>query len=134
MTQLSVLSPTRQVESLRANAFDVWPEPALLIDSSGVLSAVNEAAEDLFGQWLSALSRGPITKALPTDSPLVDLIERCRGAESSVKVRNIEVAFFGHPSFNADAAATPTLDGAILLTLHIRSPTTGVERATGYAG
>ncbi len=134
MTQLKVLPPTRRVESLRANAFDVWPEPALLIDASGVLSAVNEAAEDLFGQWLSALSRGPITKALPTDSPLADLIERCLAAQSSVKVRNIEVAFFGHQPFNADAAATPTPDGAILLTLHIRSPTTGVERATDAAG
>ncbi len=129
-----VLSSDRRLESLRANAFDLWPEPALVINAAGVLTAVNEAAEALFGQWLSMLTRGPFHKALPPDSALVALIERCAATQSSVRVRNVEVAFFGHTPFTADAAATPLAETGTLLTLHVRSAVSGVERAGDAAG
>ncbi len=122
------------LESLRANAFDLWPEPALVIDADGALLAVNEAAETLFGQWLSMLTKGPIRTVLPPDSALVAVIERCAGAQAAVRVRNVEVDFFGHSPFNADVAATPLPDMGTLLTLHVRSPATGVERAADAAG
>ncbi len=126
--------PSGQLESLRANAFDLWPEPALVIDPEGRLSAVNEAAEALFGQWLSALTRGPFRKVIPADSALNALLERCLITQAPVRVRNVEVAFFGHPPFRADAAATPLPDLGMLLTLHVRSATVAGERAADAAG
>ncbi|OZA78828.1 MAG: hypothetical protein B7X77_03455, partial [Caulobacter sp. 39-67-4] len=45
-------------EALKAAAFDLSPEPALVVDSKGGLVAVNEAAEALFGHGLSLLARG----------------------------------------------------------------------------
>ncbi len=132
MTRTSVEKSELQI--LRANAFDLWPEPALTIDAAGSLTGANEAAEGLLGQWLSMLAKGPLRAALPTDSGLTHLIDRSAITLSSVRVRNIEVAFFGQSPFMADAAATPLPDGGTLLTLHLRSATTGVERAADAAG
>ena len=44
------------LESLKAAAFDLSPEPALVVNADGALVAVNEAAEALFGQGLGLLS------------------------------------------------------------------------------
>jgi two-component system nitrogen regulation sensor histidine kinase GlnL len=124
----------RSLEGLRASAFDLWPEPALVINARGTLLAVNEAAEELFGQRLSVLARGTIRSALPPDSALIALIDRCATTLSAVRVRNIEVKFLGHAPFIADAAATALPDGGTLLTLHVRSGGPGVERAADAAG
>jgi two-component system, NtrC family, nitrogen regulation sensor histidine kinase GlnL len=123
-----------RLDSLKANAFDVWPEPALVVDSSGRLSSVNEAAEQLLGRWLTTLSRTPIRSALPPDSPLLGLLDRCAVTGAAVRGRDVEVAFFGQPSFTVDAAAAPLPQGAALITLHMRSPASGVERTAGAAG
>ena len=132
MTRTSTLNSRR--EALRANAFDVWPEPALIVDHQGILTAVNEAAEGLFGQWLSMLARGPLKKVLPPDSPLIGLVERSATTLSPVRVRNIDVAFFGQPPFTADVAAAPLPDGGTLLTLRVRSPLPGADRGPDGAG
>jgi two-component system nitrogen regulation sensor histidine kinase GlnL len=124
----------RNLEGLRAAAFDLWPEPALVIDPRGAVVAVNEAAEALFGQGLSKLARGTFRSAIPQDSGLINLIERCATTLSAVRVRDIEVAFFGHPPFSADAAARALPDGSTLLSLHVRSPGPGAERAADAAG
>jgi two-component system nitrogen regulation sensor histidine kinase GlnL len=129
-----ITSTNRQLASLMANAFDLWPEPALVLDVGGVLIAVNEAAEQLFGQWLSMLTRRPLKSVLPGESALIALIERCAETGSSVRVRNIEVALFGQTPFTTDAAATPLPDGGTLLTLHLRSGALAVERAADAAG
>jgi two-component system, NtrC family, nitrogen regulation sensor histidine kinase GlnL len=129
-----VVAPAPRLEVLRGNAFDLWPEPALIIDSAGFLTAANEAAEALFGQWLPMLSRGPLRTVLPADSALVSLIERSAVTLSSVRVRDIELSFFGQGHFMADAAATPLPDGGTLLTLHVRSPAPGHERAVEAPG
>ena len=46
------------VLALKAAAFDLSPDPAMVVDSEGALIAVNEAAEALFGQGLGLLARG----------------------------------------------------------------------------
>jgi len=134
VTVQRVVASHPRLESLRANAFDFWPEPALVIDGSGHLTAVNEAAEALFGQWLSAFTRGTFLSALPADSALAGLMERCVSGRSSVRVRDVEVALFGHAPFHADTSATPLPDGGVLLTLYTRAPSTRVERAADAAG
>ena len=44
--------------SLRAAAFDLSPEPAMVVGPDGSLAAANEAAEALFGQGLGLLRQG----------------------------------------------------------------------------
>jgi nitrogen-specific signal transduction histidine kinase len=64
------------VDALKAAAFDMSPEPALVVDATGALVAVNEAAEALFGQGLALLARGRFRAALPPGSALVSLLTR----------------------------------------------------------
>jgi two-component system nitrogen regulation sensor histidine kinase GlnL len=134
VTVEAISASKRRLETLRANAFDLWPEPALVINGSGMLNAVNEAAEQLLGRWLSLLARGPFKASLAADSPLMGLLDRSLATQSSVRGRNIEVSFFGQLTFTADAAATPIPDVGTLVTLHVRSPASGVERAADGAG
>ena len=50
------LAPSQDAfDALKAVAFDLIPEPALVVDREGALVAVNEAAEALFGQGLALL-------------------------------------------------------------------------------
>ena len=134
MSLAQMFKPGTQLESLRATAFDLWPEPALVIGLDGVLIGVNEAAEDLFGQWLPMLARGPILKALPADSPIAALMARCAASQSPVRVRDAEVSFFANPVLHVDAAATPLPDVGLLLTLHIRSSTPAADRMADAEG
>jgi two-component system nitrogen regulation sensor histidine kinase GlnL len=122
-------APRTQIsaESLRAAAFDLSPWPALAVAADGRLSAANEAAERLFGQGLSLLTRGRFEEALPAESPLVRLLQRARTAGAVVRDHGVEVTLFGQPAFTADGAATPLPDGAVLLTLNVR---TAFERNT----
>src|SRR5271156_3318845 len=123
------VSDRRALDSLKAVAFDLIPEPAMVVDREGALVAVNEAAEALFGQGLALLARGRFKAALPPDSALVSLITRAHTEEGAVRERGIEIALFGHPTFEADGAAAPLGDGAVLLTLHVKSGALGVDRA-----
>jgi two-component system nitrogen regulation sensor histidine kinase GlnL len=56
------------------------------------------------------------------------LINRALAEEGAVRERGVEIALFGHPGFVADGAAAPLGDGAVLLTLHVRGGTMGVDR------
>lgn len=70
------LSPGLNLDLLKAAAFDLSPEPAMVVDKDGALVAVNEAAEALFGQGLGLLARGRFRAALPPGSALVSLLNR----------------------------------------------------------
>ncbi len=119
------------LEALKAAAFELSPEPALVVSRDGALVAVNEAAERLFGQGLGLLSRGRFQAALPPGSALVSLLNRALVEDAPVRERGVEISLFGHPSFEADGAAAPVGDGAVLLTLHVRGGAFGVERGGG---
>jgi len=122
------------LESLRAMAFEVAPDPALILSPEGSLVAVNEAAEALFGQGLSLLTRGRFRDALPPGSALTGLVDRAMKAGVQVRERGLEIVLFGHPPFDADGAAAPMDDGSILLTLQVRHGALGVERGAEAAG
>ena len=132
MTETKARSVTdgRALNSLKAVAFDLIPEPAMGVDRDGALVAVNEAAEALFGQGLALLARGRFKAALPPDSALVSLINRALAEDAPVRERGVEITLFGHPPFDADGAAAPLGDGAVLLTLHVKSGALGVDRAS----
>jgi two-component system nitrogen regulation sensor histidine kinase GlnL len=114
-------------EALKAAAFDLSPEPALVVDAQGALVAVNEAAEALFGQGLALLARGRFRAALPPGSALISLLTRALDEGARVREHGVEISLFGHPPFTADGAAAPLGDGSVLLTLHVRGGALGVE-------
>jgi two-component system nitrogen regulation sensor histidine kinase GlnL len=133
-TRTRAVLDSRALDGLKATAFDLIPEPAMVVDQEGALVAVNEAAEALFGQGLALLARGRFKAALPSDSPLISLINRALLEGTPVRERGVEITLFGHPPFEADGAAAPLGDGAVLLTLNVRSGALGVERASDVAG
>ena len=127
-------APSAQVaDSLKIAAFDLSPEPALVVDRDGALVAVNEAAEALFGQGLSLLARGRFRAALPPGSVLVSMMDRALFEGALVREHGVEVNLFGQPPFEADGAAAPLGDGSVLLSLHVKG-VLGVERASDAAG
>lgn len=133
MTDHARVSPTKISDSLKIAAFDLSPEPALVVDREGALVAVNEAAEALFGQGLSLLARGRFRAALPPGSVLVSMMDRALFEGALVREHGVEVNLFGQPPFEADGAAAPLGDGSVLLTLHVKG-VLGVERASDAAG
>ena len=120
-------------EAMKAAAFDLSPEPALVVDCDGGLVAVNEAAEALFGHGLSLLARGRFRAALPPGSVLVSLLDRAITEGALVREHGVEVNLFGQPPFEADGAAAPLGDGSVLLTLHVKG-VLGVDRGADAAG
>ena len=114
-------------ESLKAAAFDLSPDPSMVVNAEGALVAVNEAAEALFGHGLSLLARGRFLSALPPGSALASLLERAWAEGVKVRERGVEISLFGLPPFEADGAAAPLGDGSVLLTLSIKTGL-GVER------
>ena len=123
-----------RADALKAAAFDLSPEPAMVVDAKGSLVAVNEAAEALFGQGLGLLARGHFRAALPPGSALVSLLNRALEEGARVREHGVEISLFGHPTFEADGAAAPLGDGSVLLTLHIKGGALGVERTADPAG
>jgi two-component system nitrogen regulation sensor histidine kinase GlnL len=121
------------VLALKAAAFELSPDPALLVDEAGALVAVNEAAEDLFGQGLSLLSRGRLSAALPPGSALVSLLDRAVAEQARVRERDLQISLFGLTPFEADGAAAPLGDGSVLLTLRVKAGL-GPERSAETAG
>lgn len=121
------------MESLKSVAFDLSPEPALVVGPDGGLVAVNEAAERLFGQGLSLLSRGRFGAALPNGSALVSLRDRALAENAAVRERGVEISLFGLPSFEVDGAAAPLGDGSVLLTLHVKGGALSGDRGGAEA-
>ena len=120
--------------TIKAAAFELSPDPAFVVDASGALAAVNEAAETLFGQGLALLARGRFLAALPPSSALVSLLHRALNEGVRVRERAVQIALFGLPPFEADGAAVPLGDGSVLLTLRVRAGLGGDGRADDAAG
>jgi two-component system nitrogen regulation sensor histidine kinase GlnL len=121
-----------EVSALKAAAFDLSPDPSMVVDAQGALVAVNEAAEALFGQGLGLLARGRFRAALPPGSALVSLLNRALQEDARVRERGVHISLFGLPPFEADGAAAPLGDGSVLLTLTVKSGL-GAERGGAEA-
>jgi two-component system, NtrC family, nitrogen regulation sensor histidine kinase GlnL len=109
------------LDALKAQAFELSPDPALVVSADGALVAVNEAAEGLFGQGLGLLARGRFRAALPPGSALVSLLNRAIEEDARVRERGVQISLFGLPPFEADGAAAPLGDGSVLLTLSVKA-------------
>lgn len=116
-------------ERLKGAAFDLMPEPAMIVGADGELALCNEAAQDLFGQGLSHFLRGRFVDALPPGSTLAGLINRALSEDALVRERGLEINLLGLPPLQVDAAAGPMGEGAVLLTLHPKIAGAPLERA-----
>jgi two-component system nitrogen regulation sensor histidine kinase GlnL len=116
-------------DRLRAVAFDMIPEPAFIIGPDGDLAGVNEAAQELFGHAMSHLTRGRFADGLPPGSTLASLIHRALLEDAPVRERGLEIHLMGQAPFQADGAAAPMGDGAVLLTLHPKLGALALDRA-----
>jgi two-component system nitrogen regulation sensor histidine kinase GlnL len=125
---MNAISKRHITDRQRATAFDLMPEPALIIGPGGQLTACNEAAQEAFGQTLAMLGRGRLVDNLPAGSTLASVIERAVAEDNFVRERGLEIHLFNHPPFQADAAASPMGDGSLLLTLHLRGGAMGQDR------
>jgi len=125
MTQTKTSKAGVDLDILKAAAFDLSPEPAMVVSRDGALVAVNEAAEGLFGQGLGLLARGRFMAALPPGSALVSLLDRAVEEGALVRERGVEISLFGLPAFEADGAAAPLGDGSVLITLHVKGGSIG---------
>lgn len=121
-------------DGLKAYAFDLAPEPALILDAQGAIIAINEAAEILFGQGLSHVSRGKFLSALSPGCLLGEVIARCRGELASVRQRGLEVTVLGQHSFIADVVATPMPEAAVMVTLTPRGSGPAADLGVESAG
>jgi two-component system nitrogen regulation sensor histidine kinase GlnL len=115
-------------ERLRASAFDLLPEAALIISANGDLALCNEAAQELLGQALSHLMRGRFVDALPQGSTLAALIHLALTEDAPVRERGLEINLMGMPPLQVDASAAPMGEGAVLLTLHPKVAGTPLDR------
>ena len=123
-----------QGADLKSAAFDLAPEPSLVLDADGTVVAINEAAESLFGQSLSYITRGRLVAALAPDCDLSALLKRISGQADAVRERGMEVRLLGQAAFTADASATPMGEGAMLITLAPRHAAPAADRAADAAG
>ena len=105
-------------DRLRALAFDTIPEPTMILSAEGELVMCNEAAQELFGHGMSHLMRGRFIDLLPAGSTLRSLIERAVAEDALVRERGLEINLLGVTPIQADGAAAPMGEGAVLLTLH----------------
>ena len=123
------------LEAVRAAAFDLWPEAALVLDGEGDVVIANEAAQGLFGRGFGAISRVSFMSVVAPDSSLATLIGRCLEERSPVRERDLRLDLPGAGSDGsiADVAATPLLDEHVLVSLHTR-PATAAERSGDPAG
>ncbi len=134
---MNAISKSPITERQRAAAFDLIPEPALIISAAGELTACNEAAQELFGQSLSHLNRGRnFVDGLPPGSLGPGLADRPGAVpqDAPIRERALEVNLLGHPPFEADAAAAPIGDGSVLLVLHLRLGATAARPAPTLTG
>ncbi|HEY2480916.1 MAG TPA: ATP-binding protein [Caulobacteraceae bacterium] len=130
MKALTAISrPATDLPALKLAAFELGPDPSLVLDEVGALIAANEAAEGLFGQGLALLARSGLCGALPENSPVLALLGRCTAESGVVRERGIVVDVFGRPPFVADGSATPLGSGAVLLTFVVKVAPPAAERA-----
>jgi two-component system, NtrC family, nitrogen regulation sensor histidine kinase GlnL len=106
---------------LKAAAFEMGAEPALVLGADGGLLAVNEAAEALFAQSLSILARGRLADSLPA---VADLVARAEREGGQVREHGLHVAPPGQPGFEAD-------ETAVLVTLRPRGAFGGERSPSG---
>jgi two-component system nitrogen regulation sensor histidine kinase GlnL len=119
-------------EAIRASAFNLGADPALIVDREHRLVAANVAAETLFGHALALVARERFAAAFPSGAGLMQLIDRCFSEAAPVRAHGLAINLFDHSPLMADVAVALLAGGAALVTLHPRAPMP--EQGAGRAG
>jgi len=127
------VNPIAALEALKAGAFDVGPDPILIVDPAGAPKAMNEAAEELLGHGLALMAKSGPSNALPAGSALASLVERCAAQGGLVRERAVRIDLFNHSPIDVDAVATPLDDGAILLSVRAPGAFVSIDRGVDPA-
>jgi len=117
------------LQALKVAAFELGPDPVLVLDAAGALVAANDAGEDLFGQSLGLIARGGLALALEPASPVMAMLRRCSDRSAIVRGRNLQVEVFGRTPFLADVVATPLGEGRVLVNFVVSAIQPASERA-----
>lgn len=117
------------LRALKVAAFELGPDPVLVLDGAGALVAANDAGEDLFGQSLGLIARGGLSLALEPASPVMALVRQCSDRSAIVRGRNLQIELFGRAPFLAEVVATPLGEGRVLLSFRVRTIQPASERA-----
>jgi two-component system nitrogen regulation sensor histidine kinase GlnL len=118
-------------DALHELAFDRHPMPGLVFGADGMLLAANEAAKNLFGRTMGALTRRRLSDSLPPDSLLPAIVEKAARDGVTVRERAVDISLPDNPPIEAEAVATPLSEGVVMLTLVVKTHAVGLELTTG---
>ncbi len=99
------------------------PEPVLVIDADGIIGYLNPAAEQFFQSSSAALAGRRFDVVLPTDSPVLGLIEQARRSGHSVSEYGItlETPRIGAHFVSASVSTMTEPAGSVVVSMQERS-------------
>ncbi|WP_299394728.1 nitrogen regulation protein NR(II) [Pelagibius sp.] len=97
--------------------------PLFVVDASGCLSFVNQAAEQFFASSRTTLIGRPLLDLLPADSPVVALIHQARTGGHSISESGVTLTSpkIGSHFVSIDAAIMADVPGSVVVSIHERS-------------
>ncbi len=106
-----------------AAVLSALPESVLVIDRDGAVAYVNPAAEQFFQGGSAALTGRPLARLLPSDSPILGLIDQARKGGHSVSEYGItiETPRIGTHYVSVGVAAMAGPPGLVVVSLQERS-------------
>jgi two-component system, NtrC family, nitrogen regulation sensor histidine kinase GlnL len=103
---------------------DALPNPILVVDSAGVISFANSAAEDFFQMSSAMLMRHSLKDAMPFASPVLEAVQRARDTQGVVNEYAVGVGtprMGGERIVDVQAAVMPEDQRFVVLMLLRRS-------------
>jgi two-component system, NtrC family, nitrogen regulation sensor histidine kinase GlnL len=100
----------------------IWlslPMPAILIDATDHIRDVNPAAETFLNASAKSVIGGKIDRRLPTDTSLMDALQRCRANQSEVYVNDVEFRASDRTTVHCNIQIAPLQDDPLSLLLLI---------------
>ena len=113
------------------------PNPVIVVDSAGRITAANGAAEEFFHGSVTLLKRRTLREFVPFGSPLLGLIEQARERNASVAEHKIDL---GTPRTGPDrrvdvfVAPVAEMPGAVAVMLQARSMADKIDRQLTHRG
>ena len=113
------------------------PDPMLVLDGAGMIVRANSAAEQFFGQGVTALMRCRLDEVVPFGSPLLGLVEAVQHEEAgSMSEYDVEfkTARTGTRSVDIQVAPIDEAPGHVLIVLQERTMAQKIDRQLTHRG
>ncbi|NIA67353.1 PAS domain-containing protein [Pelagibius litoralis] len=97
--------------------------PLFVVDATGCISFVNQAAEQFFASSRNSLIGRPLLDLLSEDSPVVGLIHQARAGEQSISETGVTLTGpkIGSHFVSIDAAVMADFPGSVVVSINERS-------------